>query len=86
MKASTKRGHLIAQVKNTSVKCSIKPYIVGTKKGSRVLRQELVDWIMKNSNLRQSPIARDTLIIVDVGNKVKRRVPKLLQLLHGTFQ
>ena len=31
-KASTKRGHLIAQVKNTSVKWSIKPCIVGTKK------------------------------------------------------
>ena len=27
-KASTKRGHLIAQVKNTSVKWSIKPRIV----------------------------------------------------------
>ena len=31
-KASTKRGHLIAQVKNTSVKWSIKPRIVRTKK------------------------------------------------------
>ena len=34
-KASTKRGHLIAQVKNTSVKWSIKPCIVRTKKGAR---------------------------------------------------
>ena len=34
-KASTKRGHLIAQVKNTSVKWSIKPRIVRTKKISR---------------------------------------------------
>ena len=30
--ASTKRGHLIAQVNNTSVKWSIKPRIVRTKK------------------------------------------------------
>ena len=33
--ASTKRGHLIAQVNNTSVKCSIKPRIVRTKKSAR---------------------------------------------------
>ena len=30
-RASTKRGHLIGQVKNTSVKWSIKPQIVQTK-------------------------------------------------------
>ena len=34
-KASTKRGHLIDQVKNTSVKWSIKPCIVRTKKSAR---------------------------------------------------
>ena len=34
-KASTKRGHLIAQVKNTSVKWYIKPCIVRTKKSAR---------------------------------------------------
>ena len=34
-KASTKRGHLIAQVKNTSVKWSIKPHIVRTKKNQQ---------------------------------------------------
>ena len=33
---------------------------------------------MKNSNLRQSPITRDTLLISDADSKVKRRVPKLL--------
>ena len=37
--ASTKRGHLIAQVKNTAVKWSIKPCIVRTKKISKELRQ-----------------------------------------------
>ena len=77
-KASTKRGHLIAQVKNTSVKWSIKPCIVRTKKISKALRKEIVDWIMKNSNMRQSPMIRDTLLIADADTKVKRRVPKLL--------
>ena len=76
--ASTKRGHLIAQVKNTSVKWSIKPCIVRTKKISKELRKETVDWIMKNSNVRQSPITRDTLLIADAYTKVKRRVPNLL--------
>ena len=49
--ASTKRGHLIAQVKNTAVKCSIKPCIVRTKKVGKALRQEIVDSIKKNSNV-----------------------------------
>ena len=34
--------------------------------------------MMKNSNLRQSPITRDTLIFVDADTKVKLRVPKFL--------
>ena len=77
-KASTKRGHLIAQVRNTSVKWSIKPCIVRTQKISKALRKETVYWIMENSNVRQSPINRDTLLIADADTKVKRRVPKLL--------
>ena len=77
-RASTKRGHLIAQVKNTAVKWSIKPCIVRTKCFSKALRQELVDCIMKNSNVRQYPITRDTLLIADADSKVKCRVPKLL--------
>ena len=36
--ASTKRGHLIAQVKNKSVKWYIKPCIVRTQKVSKALR------------------------------------------------
>ena len=74
--ASTKHGHLIAQVKNKSVKWSIKPRIVRTKKISKALRKETVDWIMKISNVRESPITRDTLLIADADTKVKRRVPK----------
>ena len=46
-KASTKRGHLIAQFKYTSVKWSIKPRIVRTKKIIKALRKETVDWIIK---------------------------------------
>ena len=33
---------------------------------------------MKNSNVRQSPITCDTLLITDADTKVKRRGPKLL--------
>ena len=33
---------------------------------------------MKNSNVRQPPITRDTLLIADADTKVQRRVPKLL--------
>ena len=33
---------------------------------------------MKNSNVRQSPITRDTLLITVADTKVKRRVSKLL--------
>ena len=76
--ASTKRGHLIAQVKNTSVKWSIKPCIVRTKKSSKELIKETIDWIMKNSTVRKSPLTRDNLLIADADTKVKRRVPKLL--------
>ena len=33
---------------------------------------------MKNSNMRQSPMIRDTLLITDADTKVKRRLPKYL--------
>ena len=33
---------------------------------------------MKNSNVRQSPITCDTLLITDADTKVKRRVPNIL--------
>ena len=48
------------------------------QKVSKALRQEIVDWIMKNSNVRQSPITCYTLPIADADSKVKRRVPKFL--------
>ena len=48
------------------------------KKVGKALRQEIVDWVLKYSNVRQSPTTRDTLLIADADSKVKRRVPKLL--------
>ena len=33
---------------------------------------------MKNSNVRQSTITHDTLLIADADTKVKRRLPKIL--------
>ena len=42
------------------------------------MRQKLVEWIMKNSNMRESPIACDKLLITLAEPGVKRRVPKLL--------
>ena len=49
-----------------------------TKKVSKALIQELVEWTMKNSNVCGSTIARDTLLITDTEFGVKRRVLKLL--------
>ena len=44
--------------------------------------------MMKNSNVRQSPITRDTILIADADTKEKCRLPKLLlecsmQQLHN---
>ena len=77
-KASTKLGHLISQVQNTEVKWSIKTCIVRRKQFIKASRQKLVEWIMKNSNVRESPIACDTLLITDSESEVKRGVPKIL--------
>ena len=87
-KASTKRGHLISQVHNTAVKWSIKLCIVQTKKVHKALTQKLVEWIIKNSNVCESPIAHYTLLITDAESGVKQRVSKLLlefsmQKLHN---
>ena len=68
---------MIAQVHNAAVKWSIKPCIV-QKKVSKALKQKWVEWITKNSNVREPPIARDTLLITDEESRVKRRVAKLL--------
>ena len=83
--ASTKRGHLIAQVKNISMKWSIKPCIDRTKKISKALRKETVDWIMKILNVCQSPITHNTLLIADADTKVKRTVTIFfIVIFHAT--
>ena len=37
-----------------------------------------MEWIIKDSNVRESTISHDTLLITDAESGVKRRVPKLL--------
>ena len=41
------------------------------------MRHKLVEWIIKNSNVIESPIARDTLLITDAESGVNQRVPKI---------
>ena len=73
-----KRGHLIAQFHNTEVKWSIKPYILRINKIGKALTQKLVEWIIKSSNVRETPISSHTLLIIDAESGVKQRMPKLL--------
>ena len=44
------------------------------KKVSKAMRQKLVEWMIKNSNVCESPISCDTLLITDAKSGVKRRV------------
>ena len=58
------------------------------KKVSKALRKKPVERIMKNSNVRESPTACDTLLITYAESGVKRRVQKPLlefsmQQLHN---
>ena len=72
--ACTKCGQFISQVHNIEVKWSAKLCIFRTKRVSKTLREKLVECIMKKSNMRESPIARDTLLITDAEYGVRRRV------------
>ena len=42
-----------------------------SKKFSKALRHKLVEWIMKNSNVSEYPIAYDALLIIDAESGVK---------------
>ena len=58
------------------------------KQVSEAFRQILVKWIMKNPNVCESSIERDTLLIIEAEYRVKQIVPKLLlecsmQQLHN---
>ena len=67
-RSSTKcRGEIVYQ----TMHCS-------NRKIGKALRHKLVEWIMKNTNVREYPIARDILFITDAESRVKRRVPKLV--------
>ena len=45
---------------------------------SKALRQKLLEWIIKNSNVCEYLISRYSLLITDANSGVKRRVPKIL--------
>jgi len=61
-----------------SVKWSVLPAVARKKKVNDDLMATVIGWILNNSNIRESPIARDTLQI-DVDNSgIKTCVPKLL--------
>ena len=48
-------------------------------------KKETVKWIIKNSNVGESPIDRDTLLITDAESGVKWRVTKnLTEMFHAT--
>ena len=63
---------------NIDVKWSMKPCIVQTETVRKTLRHKLVMWILKHSNMRESPIARDTFLITSTEYGVKLIVPKIL--------
>ena len=60
------------------MKWAVKPRIVCNKKVNYALIQKVVDLVLHNSNVRESPIVRDTLLIDKHGNCVWTRVTKLL--------
>ena len=76
--AASTREHLKANINNNQVNWSQKPPILRSKKVSNELRQQVVEWILKNNHVRESPIARDTLLISHTSSTIKQRVPKLL--------
>jgi hypothetical protein len=77
-RVSAKRARLQSVQDDKTVKWAVKPRIVRKKKVDDTLIQKVVDWILRNSNIRESPIVRDTLLVDDDGDGVKTRVPKLL--------
>ena len=64
-KTSTKLGHLISQFHNTKVRQSVKPCIFRRKIIRKASGQKLLEWTMKNSNVCESPISHDTIIMIN---------------------
>ena len=52
--------------------------VLEQKKLSRHRDRKLAERIIKNSDVHESPISHDTLIITDAESGVKQRVPKVL--------
>jgi hypothetical protein len=77
-KLGAKCGTLMPERYNPKVKWSILPRTLRPKKVSDELRAQVVEWILKNSNVCQSPIVNDTLLIRNTETGDKQRVPKLL--------
>ena len=60
------------------MKWAVKPRIVCKKKVYDALIQKVVDWVLRDSNVRELPIVCNTLLIDKHGNGVQTHVPKLL--------
>eukprot|EP00978_Attheya_sp_CCMP212_P012464 scaffold31102_cov31-Attheya_sp.AAC.1 len=74
-RVSAKRAHLQSVQDDKTVKWVVKPRIVFKKKVDDTLIEKVVDWVLRNSNIRESPIVRDTLLIDEDGNGVKLVFP-----------
>ena len=60
---SAKQAHLMLVPTDKSMKWAVKPRIVCNKNVNYALIQKVVDLVLHNSNVRESPIVRDTLLI-----------------------
>ena len=61
-----------------TVKWAVKPQLLCTKKVDCMLIHKVVDWVLRNSNLCESLIIRDTLLINEQVKDDQTRAPKLL--------
>ena len=75
---SAKQAHLLSVTTGKSMKWAVKPRIVCNKKVDYDLIQKVVDLVLQNSNVRESPIVRNTLLIDKHSNGVRTRAHKLL--------
>ena len=77
-RVSANQAQLLSEPNNKSVKWAVKPQIVCKKKLDDALIQKFVYWVLRNSNVSETTIVRDTLIIDKHGNGVRTRVPKVV--------
>ena len=60
---SANRLHLLSVPTYKTIKWAIKPQFFCKKNVDNSLIRKVIDWVLHNSNVRESPIVRDTLII-----------------------